>query len=206
MRLGLDTKHEQHDLLLSSLLEAMRIQTEIEAWDRSLPEFWKPREIADMNGRLIITYPHRWMGIIWMMYQAVRIIFYHGIIQCCQSLITFQSHGNAISSELVRSSMTKAEENLIRLTRLVCHSIPYALGEIDVDTHKLAIPEYNGGSSYNSIWPLALVSQSIHSNNKQKQLCKDTLARIRSMYGIRLAESAQDVVSHFFVDQQLPSC
>ena len=193
LRLNPGTHHQQRQLLLSSMHEAMRIQTDMDAWGNSLPAAWKPRAQVTHDGRLLVTYSDRWLGTICMMYHAVQIIFNHGVLRCCQSLLTLRVHGDASSNSLIESTMAIAEKNLARMTDLVCGGIPYSLGEVDINGQGLAVPDYKGGICYNLIWPLALLVQSSSSTEDQVQQCKGTLAQIRSMYGINLAESAQKV-------------
>jgi hypothetical protein len=132
-----------------------------------------------------------------MMYHAVQIILSHGLLRCCQALLTLRVQDNASSNELVGSTMATAEKSIARLTSLVSGSIPYSLGEVDINGQGLAGPDYKGSICYNLIWPLALVAQSCYSTEDQVQLCKGTLAQIRSLYGINLADSAQDIATSF---------
>ncbi|KAH7176411.1 hypothetical protein EDB81DRAFT_772586 [Dactylonectria macrodidyma] len=187
--------HHQRRLLLSSMHEAMRIQMDMGAWETSLPAPWKPRRTVGNGGRLLVTYSNRWWGTIWMMYHAVQIIFYHGVLQCCQSLLTLKVDDNGFSRELIQSSMAMAKRNIAQLTKLVCGSIRCLLGEVDANGQALSVPDYKGSICYNLVWPLVLVARSNWSTEDQVQLCKGTLTQIRTMYGINLAESAQGVAT-----------
>ncbi|KAK1722953.1 hypothetical protein CaCOL14_008265 [Colletotrichum acutatum] len=198
LRLNTGTHYEQRQSLVTALLDAIGIRIDMDKWIESLPVSWKPTTTVKDGGHIVITYSDQWLGTIWILYNAVQIIFYHGVLQCCQSILSFQDHNDMTCDELIESCRATAEVSLEQLTELVCGSIPYVLGEVDIDGQRLEVPNYKGSHCYNLIWPLALVARSDRSTKDQVDLCRKTLANIRAKYGIHLAESAQDVAALLF--------
>ncbi|KAL2845311.1 hypothetical protein BJY01DRAFT_247784 [Aspergillus pseudoustus] len=187
---------QHRDRLITMMHEAMVTQSEIQRWETSLPATWKPREI-DAGGQLFVTYAIRWLGITWIMYSATLAIFYHGVLCCCRALTSinhtihsqsYSSDARAVENSLIATSFAMAEQNIVQLIERICNSIPFSLGEVDCNGHRLSIPDYKGCVCYHLIWPLALVTRSQHSSKDQVQLCRETLARIQNMYGIHLAQ------------------
>ncbi len=133
-----------------------------------------------------------------MMYHAVQIILNHGLLRCCEALLALELHDSVSSRAPIGSSADTAEKHLVRLTNLVCASIPYLLGEVDINGQGLVGPYYKGSICYNMIWPLALVAESCYATENQVQRCKGTLEQIRFVYGINLAKSAQDAATSFW--------
>ncbi|KAJ0414897.1 hypothetical protein BJY00DRAFT_294404 [Aspergillus carlsbadensis] len=180
-----------HDRLMQMMHEAMLTQAEFERWETSLPAAWKPRVIDADDGRPLVTYSVRWLGITWTMYSATLAIFYHGVLRCCQIIMkTYHQResSSAVKTNLLSTSFAKAEQNIVHLIERICNSIPFSLGEVGWDGRRLLTPDYKGCVCYQIIWPLALVMRSRHSSVDQVQLCRRTLARIRDMYGINLAQ------------------
>ncbi|KAL2844030.1 hypothetical protein BJX68DRAFT_243545 [Aspergillus pseudodeflectus] len=178
--------------LMQMMHEAMLTQAEFEHWEVSLPAVWKPRVLAadDNNGQSLVTYSIRWLGLTWIMYSATLTIFYHGVLRCCRALTeTPQGEPSSpVETNLLSTAHAMAEQNIMRLIERICNSVPFSLGEATCDGRRLLPPDYKGCICYQLIWPLALVMRSRYSSADQVQLCRRTLAKIRDMYGINLAQ------------------
>lgn len=122
-------------------------------------------------------------------------IFYHGIIRCCQSLATVRSLRGNTEKECIGHFARLAKSHLEQLTDRACSSLPYCLGEVDEEGRVVKNPHYKGIVCYKLIWPIALVADSSYSTDAQAQFCKETLRRIHSMHGIKLAGTARDLVA-----------
>ncbi|KAL2801817.1 hypothetical protein BJX63DRAFT_438460 [Aspergillus granulosus] len=190
------------DRLMQMMHEAMLTQAEIERWETSLSAVWKPRVIDADDGQPLVTYSTRWLGITWTLYSATLAIFYHGVLRCCRALTdTYQREPpSAVETNLLSTSFAMAEQNIVYLIERICNSIPFSLGEVGCDGRRLLTPDYKGCVCYHIIWPLALVMRSRHSSADQVQLCRRTLARIRDMYGINLAQCVGGDVEMFDLD------
>jgi hypothetical protein len=192
--------------LLQMMHEAMRTQAEFERWETSLPDVWKPRVIDADDGQPLVTYSFRWLGVTWTMYSATLAIFYHGVLRGCRALTeTYDDQrdpepSSAVETDLLSTSFAMAEQNIVRLIERICSSVPFSLGEIACDGRRLLPPDYKGCVCYQLIWPLALVMRSRHSSADQVQLCRMTLAKIRDMYGINLAQCVLDDVDMLDLD------
>ncbi|KAL2857053.1 hypothetical protein BJY01DRAFT_242456 [Aspergillus pseudoustus] len=191
-----DPPRPPKDILLTLMRQAMRTQRELETWSCSLPMEWNPNMIFRSDGKLLVTYSTQWLGVILNLYHASLFLFYHSVLRCCQSILDSLPPGITLEKELTETSAVMAEENLTHLTSIICGSIPYSLGEIDNYGQPLATPNYKGSVCYSLIWPLVLVAIYPTSAMDQVRVCKETLARIAAMYGIDLAQSAQDLAAH----------
>ncbi|KAL4865671.1 hypothetical protein BDV12DRAFT_199965 [Aspergillus spectabilis] len=163
--------------------------------------------VAD-DGQWLVTYSIRWLAITWTMYSATLAIFYHGVLRCCRALTeTYQREcASTVENNLIFTSSAMGEQNIVNLIERICNSIPFSLGELGCDGMPTADCRLQGLCVLSSDLaacagdPLALVIRSRRSSTDQVQLCKRTLARIRDMYGINLAQCVGGDVEMFDLD------
>lgn len=187
--------------LIAAMHLAMRTQSENDAWAESLPKTWKPRVVLGSDGtttRRLITYSCRWLAVVLTMYHAARVKYYHTVLCCCQAILELNVSTTSTEKDLINTAAAMANKNLAHLIVMICESLPYAFGEVDGDGELLPAPDYKGYSSYSLIWSLILVSTYPGSTEGQVALCKASLARIGSMYGIRLAQFSQKLAANMF--------
>ncbi|KAL1892118.1 hypothetical protein Sste5346_007273 [Sporothrix stenoceras] len=188
--------------LMTMMHLAMRTQSETDAWAESLPKTWKPRVVFALdesgNTRRLVTYSCRWLSVVSTMYHASLVKYYHTVLSCCQSILELHVSPTPAEKDLINATANMANKNLAHLIAMICDSLPYAFGEVDGDGELLPAPDYKGYSSYSLIWSLELVSTYPGSTKEQIALCKSSLTRIGSLYGIRLAQSPQNLAAFTF--------
>ncbi|KAF4963349.1 hypothetical protein FSARC_8636 [Fusarium sarcochroum] len=185
-----EAQRRQLELLHSSITDAWCIHVHMGDWEQPLSAAWTPGDTVSDDGRVLVTYSHQWLGIVWMMFYATCMIFYHAIIRCCRSLAAVRSLRGKNEKKSIVLFTRLAESHLKRLTDRVCSSIPYCLGKVDKEGRAMKIPHYKGIVCYELIWPFALVAELSYSTDTQARVSKETLKRIESMYGIKLAGTA----------------
>ncbi|CAK7198278.1 hypothetical protein SEUCBS139899_000938 [Sporothrix eucalyptigena] len=188
----------QRGALMAVVHLAVRTKSETDSWAASLPKWWQPKTVHRDGNRRLITYPNRWMAVIVTMYLTSLVKFFDSVIFCCQTILDFRLCCTPEEEALVSSTAANAKERQPHLIQKICESIPYACGEINVEGEQLPLPDYKGSSSYNLIWPLSLVAFYKGSAEAQVAYSKATLARIETLYGIGLVQSAQRMASMVF--------
>lgn len=188
--------------LMGMMHLAMRTQSETDAWAESLPKTWKPRVVFALdesnNTRRLVTYSCRWLSVVLTMYHASLVKYYHTVLVCCQDILQLPVSITPAEKDVINTAANMANKNLPHLIVMICDSLPYAFGEVDGDGELLPAPDYKGYSSYSLIWPLVLVSTYPGSTKEQIALCKASLKRIGSLYGIRLAQSSSNLAAFAF--------
>ncbi|CAK7222838.1 hypothetical protein SCUCBS95973_004972 [Sporothrix curviconia] len=195
----------QRDALMDVLHLGVRTRSETDAWVESLPRVWQSRIIhpgGPGGQRRLVTYWNQWMGVNMTMYLSSLIMFHHSMLSCCRMIIGRRLWRTADEENLVYAVMANSNETQAHLLQKICESVPYASGEVNVEGDLLPMPNYKGSSSYNLIWPLAVVMHYPDSTPGQVAYCKGVLDRIEAMYGIQLVQSAQRLARSIFLNPQ----
>lgn len=177
--------------LSRSMQQSIILQQEIETWFGGLSPVFKPKRTQAANGDVLITYATRLLGILWTLHYTTRIFFSIGTLSCFRTYLGLQGyHFGDEEKDLITATSTTATDNAVSSINAICLSIPYNLGIVDRSGQAKAVPDQNASSSLYLIWPLALVAKCHLSTSTQSRVCHETLARIRSIYGIGLVDTA----------------
>ncbi|CAK7211180.1 hypothetical protein SBRCBS47491_001026 [Sporothrix bragantina] len=176
----------QRDALMATLHLGISTCSETDTWAASLPDAWQPKIIHPDGQRRLVTYWNQWMAVNMTMYLSSLIKFHDSLLCCCQVIIARRLWRNAEEEALVHATLANSRERQVHLLQKICESVPYASGEVNVEGDILPVPDYKGSSSYNLIWPLAVVVHYRNSTPEQAAYCKAALDRVEFMYGIQL--------------------
>ncbi|KAH7014732.1 hypothetical protein EDB80DRAFT_706390 [Ilyonectria destructans] len=172
--------------LLAILHDVIMIQSNLDALTHSVPESLKPRQLSGIDD--IRVYSSRWTACFWSLQYYSLVLFYTQVAVCCKKLLTFDLSDDRSGKQMANATLTMAENNVESLLHSISSNIPFALGEIDGDGNKQAVPEYKSGCGYLLIWPLSLLGRCVYSTAKQKMIADKALRVVGSSMGIRLAD------------------
>lgn len=172
--------------LLAILHDVIMIQGNLDALTHSVPESLKPRQLSGIDD--VRVYSSRWTACFWSLQYYSLVLFYTQVAVCCKKLLTFDLSDDRSGKQMANATLTMAESNVESLLDSISSNIPFALGEIDGDGNKQAMPEYKSGSGYLLIWPLSLLGRCVYSTAEQKMVADKALGVVGSSMGIRLAD------------------
>lgn len=150
--------------------DAKRIDDELLAWARSVPEYWQPLRLIsgqDIDpsiptyGSICEVYPSSQIASIWNLWRFQRII----LVKISLNTILYLTQSDLTKDEMlaVNEDFVECKQVLQELVDSVCYSVPFYLGN---RTKPLTIADFTD---------LAILLPSYHvlgSGNKKKRLYK----------------------------------
>ncbi|KAL1966088.1 hypothetical protein VTN77DRAFT_4836 [Rasamsonia byssochlamydoides] len=196
--------------ILSCITYANTLDSELTRWCRDLPHEWLPRVVYS-PGESLITYPDVPTGSLWNFYRSARIIL-QSIIQNMYETVA-SLPGEYPEDEVSRSTVddifsadVTPPDIIHDLISDICKSIPFTLGDVD-STGNPVQPASNSNyhssgrtsrvraiEGYELIWPLWGICTNKYATPRQKRQARDSLQRLGSILGIKLASRLADAV------------
>lgn len=178
--------------LLGLLRLGQKLDLEFNQWHYGLPEEWLPRPFRSSSGEQILLYPDATSPGVWNYYRSTRIILQQTLIEMTHRL---NSHGlddpQKDSLFAYTSAIDLHEDVIRRMIAEICQSIPFALGDVDMNGSPIVQSNGTKGSikaiqGFALLWPVFSVPQSGYASEDQEAQAKSALQRIASSHGIRL--------------------
>ncbi|KAL5003493.1 hypothetical protein BDV10DRAFT_155157 [Aspergillus recurvatus] len=194
------------------LLTGRQIDLELTSWSQDLPERWLPIVIYPdksssksntntANYEALITYHHLSIASVWTYYRAVRIISHLIMLELRRALVA--AAGTDASLEDTPTAAQTIPAIIQRQITDICRSIPFCLGDVDVNGSRTISPSAGSASApegnskpqprarafsvYSMIWPLWYILSCGLATPAQEDHIRNCLARIGSVLGIKLA-------------------
>lgn len=181
---------------LTSLLGLLRLgqnlDLEFNRWHFGLPEEWLPRPFQSQSGEPNLLYPDATSPGVWNYYRSTRIILQQTLIELTHRLKSYVLDDSPKDPLFAYTSAIGLHEDVIRrMIAEICQSIPFALGDVDIDG--APVVRSDGGQAgikaiqgFALLWPVFSVPQSGYASEDQEAQAKSALQRIASSHGIRL--------------------
>lgn len=187
---------KQAESLRSAIDRARRIQLRFETLVRGFDRSLKPMMARAKDGRPVMICLTRLLGIMWMGFDTVLVLFYSTVLSCSRRILELP---NCLLTDSERDLVTKTsamtEKNIILLLKRICASIPYNMGDVDEQGQHMAVPRPKAASSYYLTWFLAVVTNTSQVNEAQLRECYETQDKIFTMYGLNTNNSAMMVTT-----------
>lgn len=192
------TQQSTQQRLVQVLHQGISMDAELQSWSDRMSEPYRYKElcIADgprqrtsnllpMQPSNVHVYHDIWVASLWNHYRFARIRLLETLVDCESRL---GSPGNP-ETRLQESSSSRRNwnETIVKMVDDICASVPFLMGDIDVQGN------LNRGSSgialggYSLLWPLHVASSARIIGADQKAWIKGRLRHLGTVMGINQA-------------------
>lgn len=179
---------------LPRLIESGKLlDSELTQWCQVIPIEWLPCMIHSATGETLITYRSVSVAILWNFYRSARSVILYALHRICQSLqsLATDSREQLITLSLQKLGGVSPEKSIRDLFGEICKSIPFSLGDIDIQGKPIFSSQRNSQlravQGYQLLWPLWHMTQCEFSSWEQRSQARAALQRLGSQFGIKLA-------------------